>query len=59
MYTKEASDLINEVCIIVFCPQATLTIFYGQRLLRHVEMVSDKKKKQPFSFYFYFFLLHA
>ncbi len=38
--------------------KATLSIFYGQRVLRHVQIVSDKKKKQPFTFYFYFFLRH-
>ncbi len=33
---------------------ATLTIFYGQQVLRRVEIVSDKKKKQPSSLAFIF-----
>ncbi len=42
-------------------PQATLSIlvFYGQQVLRHVEIASDNLKKQTSSFYFYFFIRHA
>ena len=39
--------------------KATLSIFYGQWVLWHAEIVSDKKNKQPSSFHFYFFLRHA
>ncbi len=36
-------------------PQATLTLFYGQRVLRHVKMVPHKKEKAAFWLLFLFF----
>ncbi len=35
------------------------SIFYGRRILRQTEIVSDRKKKLTFKLFFYFFLRHS